>query len=101
MTTTVKAQNQELVQAERKKYMNHELTHQEYYMWLAGFIGATKAHLPVSQERVDASTDEHLNDIPLKLWDNQDYLIRRMASNKGLAWSLCDTVCVLKSLARS
>jgi len=92
-------ENQKLVNEQRAKYMNHELSHHDYYIWLAKFIGANKSMLPVSQSRINQSTDEYLNDIPLKLWDNQDYLIRRLAYNKGLAWSESDTVCVLKTIA--
>jgi hypothetical protein len=92
--------NQTKYNEQRKLYMDGKITHKEFYLWLASFIGATKAQLPVSQERIDRSKDEHLNDIPLKLWDNQDYIIRPMAYAKGIAWSLSDTVCTLKTLAR-
>lgn len=85
---------------QRSRYLNGELTHKEYYTWLADFIGATKAMLPVSQERINRSTDPHLNDIPLSQWDSQDRIIRPLAYHKGLAWSLSDTVCVLKTLAK-
>jgi len=98
---TVKEGNAQEAKEQRRRYMGHEITHHEYYIWLAEFIGATKAQLPVSQERIDESTDPHLNDIPLHLWDYRDYIIRPMAYQKGLSWSLSDTVCVLKALARS
>jgi hypothetical protein len=97
----IKMKNQELFNEKRKLYMDGKITHTEFYLWLASFIGVTKAHLPVSQETINKSTDVHLNDIPLKLWDNQDYIVRRLAYAKGLAWSLSDTVCTLKAIAKS
>ena len=94
-------ENQKIFDEKRKLYMDGKLTHKEFYLWLALFIGVSKAHLPVSQERINNSADEHLNDIPLKLWDNQDYIVRHLAYAKGLAWSLSDTVCTLKAIAKS
>lgn len=92
--------NQQAYNEQRNRYMNHEITHEDFYLWLANFIGANEKMLPVSKDRIANSKDEHLNDIPLHLWDNQDYIIRRLAYNKGLAWSLCDTVCTLKAIAQ-
>jgi hypothetical protein len=46
------------------------------------------------------STDEHLNDIPLMLWDRRDPIVRLLAVQRGMrSWSLSDTVCVLKAFA--
>ena len=84
---------------QRTRYLNHEITHEQHFTWLGEFIGANKKHLPVSQDTINESTDPHLNDIPLKLWDNQDPVIRHLANVKGLPWSLSDTVCVLKTIA--
>jgi len=96
----VNQMNQETVMEKRSLYMAtpQQMSHQEYYLWLGEFIGATERHLP----RVDvkASTDDSFNDIPLMLWDRRDPIIRLLASAKGLAWSLSDTVCVLKAIAR-
>lgn len=93
-------ENQKIHDDKRKEYMDGKITHEQFYTWLASFIGVTKAQLPVSQERINNSKDKYLNDIPLKLWDNQDFIVRRMAYNKGLVWSLSDTVCVLKTIAK-
>lgn len=83
---------------ERARYMDREITHAEYYEWLADAIGVTTANLPVSLDRIRASTDEYLNDIPLHRWDAMDFTVRHYA--RGLAWSLSDTVCMLKAVAR-
>ncbi len=92
--------NQQKYDNQRKRYMNQKITHEEFYLWLAKFIGITEQDLPVNRERIMRSQDPHLNDIPLKLWDDKDPLIRRRAYDKGIAWSLCDTVCALKALAK-
>ena len=91
--------NQNKHNEQRKLYMDGKITFNKYYTWLADFIGANERMLPVDKERISKSTDPHLNDIPLILWDNQDYVIRRLAYSKGLVWSLSDTVCVLKTIA--
>ena len=93
--------NKEVYSTERQKYLNGEISHDIFYTWLAGFIGATYADVPVSRERIRNSADPHLNDIPLHLWDSRHYNIRAKAYSKGLAWSMSDTVCVLKALAHS
>lgn len=92
---------QEQHDAKRKQYMANEITHAEFYLWLADAIGIAVGNLPVSLDRIRASHDEHLNDILLHLWDKCDPIVRRKAVRAGMqAWSLSDTVCVLKSYAR-
>lgn len=85
----------------RKQYMDGSLTHMEYYTRIAEIIGASKRQVPVSQERIDASTDEHLNDIPLAVWDAMHPIIRSMAIRAGMIyWSKSETVSVLKTVAK-
>jgi len=87
--------------ASRKQYLNNERSHDEHYLWLADAIGITIADLPVNLERINKSTDEHLNDIALRLWDDRHGTVRHKATQAGMrAWSLSDTVCVLKAYAR-
>lgn len=94
-------QARDQAKAQRKRYMDGELSHQEYYIWMAEFIGAGRWLVPFTQEQIDNSTDYHLNDLPMPIWDAGDINVRRLAYAKGLAWSQCETVCVLKALARS
>lgn len=93
---------QEQHDEKRKQYvMQNKLTHAEFYGWLGREIGITVSDLPVTIERIRQSTDEHLNDIPLRQWDSRDPIVRSKAVRAGMrSWSLSDTVCVLKQFAR-
>jgi len=92
--------NYSQVNEQRALYMAHTLSHDEFYLWLAEFIGATRADVPFSDETLKGSQDEHFNDIPLHLWDLQDGNLRSKAYRKGIPWSMCETVCTLKALAK-
>lgn len=91
----------------RDKYVrSRELTHSEYWLWVAEQIGTEqlKRFIPFEGERVRKAltTDPHMNNLPLAQWDAQDYGVRRLAGEAGFpSWSLSDTVCTLKELARS
>ena len=85
----------------RQAYMANIITHEEFYTWLAESIGVTVFDIPVSLDRIRASTDPHLNNIPLHMWDRKDSVVRQKAVKAGMrSWSLSDTVCVLKNYAR-
>lgn len=101
METQTKESARQEQQERREQYMNHEITHEQYYTWLGEFIGAGESLLPVSKDRIAKSTDEYLNDIPIKLWDSRHFTVRGRAWAKGLSWSEADTVCVLKTIARN
>ena len=97
----VNKENNDIQRAQRERYMNHEISHNEYYLWLADFIGVTADLIPFQIEQIKASQDSSLNDLPLSKWDMQDLAVRRLAGKKGLSgWSLSDTVCTLKTFAR-
>ncbi len=85
---------QDQVTQTRKAYMAGFLTHHEYYSWLAYEVGFTQSRLAYMAARIKQSTDEHFNDIPLRQWDALHF------HPPGLAWSLSDSVCVAKSVAR-
>jgi hypothetical protein len=53
------------------------------------------------------AADRHLNTIPLRLWDAQHSLVQmrlhshmRWRGVRRLGWALCETVCVLKHVAK-
>jgi hypothetical protein len=81
--------------------MDNELTHDQFYLWLADRIGISEQMLPVPTDRIARSTDPHLNDIPLNLWDRKDRIVRPVAYAAGMrTWSVFDTLCTLKAVAR-
>jgi hypothetical protein len=89
----------------RRRYMTDEITHQQHYQWLAERIGLTPAIVAnwIGAERILASTDPHLNDIPLHRWDNYHQTVLGFAKSRAggrFIWSLSDSVCCLKALAR-
>lgn len=92
--------NREVQQYMRKLYMEHKISHDDYYLWLADTIRADYSMIPVSDSALLDSTDEYMNDIELHIWDSHDPLVRSLAYSRKLPWSLSDTVCVLKALAR-
>ena len=94
----------------RKQYMNKEFTFREYYgQFVTPAIVASVASY-IGKDKLLASKDLHLNDIPMRLWDNAPWfgMSRAVAeANKSthadksiLAVSNCDKVCVLKEAAR-
>lgn len=94
---------QERHDAARNEYIERRMTHDEFYGWLADqidvktIIGMGRITIPM----LLASTDYHLNDIPLALWDGLDQTIRPQAHRAGMkSWSMGDTVCVAKTVAR-
>lgn len=92
----------------RKQYLNHEVTHQEYYAQFA--TPATRRlvanFLPTNAAELLAQ-DEHLNNIPLYKWDQLAKRVNlRHVQNcyKETGYtggvSLSDLVCILKATAR-
>ena len=93
----------------RKQYMDREFTFREYYGQFSSehVVAAVASYIGV--ERLLASTDEHLNDIPLRIWDNAPWfgMQRQVAeanksthvSTDGLFTSLSDKGCCLKVAA--
>lgn len=99
---TTKETLQQVYTEKRKLYVHEgKISHDDFYSWLANEIGIAERHLPFTVERLVKSEDRAFNDTPLKQWDNCDYEVRGRAARAGMkAWSLNDTVCVLKCVAR-
>lgn len=84
------------IDAKRKEYMQNptEKAHNEYYTWLAESIHLTVNSLPKGWQ------DEKL---PLKHWDACHPHVVRFAHyyiRGTFRWSLSDSVCCLKAIAR-
>ena len=80
--------------------------HREYYAQFVGplILGAVSARIGV--ERIMQTSDPHINEIPLYLWDRLHPFIRvhcierTVALGNSRTWSLSDSVCVAKEAAR-
>lgn len=57
---------------------------------------------PVPSEMVKLiEADKHLNNVPLYRWDAQHNRVWGLLKGTGIkSWALCDTVCVLKHIAK-
>ena len=101
-TTEIKDSRREQVAQKRQEYMDHKITHQEYYEWFGKEIGFKPSMLRIPLDEVRNSQDPHLNDIPLTLWDNHNDQVRHLIGfyAGGISWSLGDTVCLTKVMAR-
>jgi len=101
----------------RTRYLDNadtEVDHRAYWAAVVENIGEEQLRrlLPVSKTpaewRALIERDGHLNNVPLKRWDAMHELVRRsitfddahVAITGWKAWSLSDTVCVLKECAR-
>ncbi len=85
----------------RKQYMNGEISHHEYY---AQFVNDTiKQNVldHVALDRLMKSTDEHLNDIPLRVWDSIPMFdVSEKLKEAGDYLTLAGSVCIAKEAAR-
>jgi len=82
------------------------MEHYAEYDRLAKLLGinALRSVIPATREQIEkalAEGDEHLNSIPLPLWDVCHSYVFHLCGGTGLtSWSLCETVCVLKHVAQ-
>jgi hypothetical protein len=53
----------------REQYMNHECSHREYHAQFVNESVKNRVVYAIGMDKLLASTDKHLNDIPLKMWD--------------------------------
>ncbi len=108
----------------RDDYMNGDISYQDYYMAIARAIDlptlqACVRHMASADQLCGAlATDPDLNSIPLVKWDRQDPAVRALVAHDAtpvmavswsrrstlapgtFCWSLSDTVCTLKAVAR-
>ena len=72
----INKENDRIQQTKRQQYLKGTLSHADYYLWLAKFIGVTSNDVPANKQELQTSKDEHFNDIPLARWDRQDMTVR-------------------------
>lgn len=87
----------------REQRINGKVSHSEYY---EQFVTKQVLELVLSRigkERIENSIDEHLNDIPLKLWDRLHpsimVLTYQLRLEAGEGNSLATGVCIAKAAA--
>ena len=95
-----KDENQKIVDKKRQLYLNEELTHKNYYLWLSEFLEIPGSMIPFRRDELLLSTDPHMNDLSLSKWNAQHNGVSRIAYSKIRVWSLSETVCVLKAMAK-
>lgn len=87
----------------REQYMNHECDHDTYY---GQFVTSAIVELvadSIGVDRIRASEDPHMNDIPLRDWDAlcvEQYISKARLKNAGEGWSQSAAVCIAKAAAR-
>ena len=82
-----------------------QATHSEIFGKVVDAIGPDKLLqlVPAKPKELAAlyAEDCHLNNVPLKLWDRQQYAVADLLRGIGISSiSLSDTVCTLKMAAR-
>ena len=93
----------------RKQYLNKEFSFREYYGQFSTPDTVARVANYIGVEKLLASTDEHLNDIPMHIWDSAPWfgMQRSIAeanvschpSDDRLFTSLSDKVCAVKCAA--
>lgn len=97
----------------RKQYLNKEFSFKEYYGQFSSPNVVEAIANAIGKEKLLASTDEHLNDIPMRLWDslpwygmrhdvaiaNQSCYSQEARDKNVLAVSSSDHTCAVKCAA--
>ena len=85
----------------RKDYLDNKCTHKEYYSQFINGRNIEQVLIGIGKKRILNSKDEHLNNIPLKEWDN---LTARNVSKRmeecGDYLTPAGKVCIMKACAR-
>ena len=87
----------------RQQYLNGECSHREYYSQFVGESIIKLVENGIGIKTILASTDPHLNDIPLKKWDvlaeHFKYMHLKL-KEAGDYLTLAGSVCILKEAAK-
>jgi hypothetical protein len=94
----------------RDDYVSGRNTHDEYYSQFIGDLAVSYVVNTIGKKLIESSTDEHMNNIPLSMWDRlqMHLLINRdfwrsanLHDNKStFPWSASDNVCLAKAAAQ-
>ncbi len=86
----------------RKQYMDHDCSHRDYYGQFVTDAVKARVLRVVGRERLAESTDEHLNDIPLRVWDALGAVgtTAQWDATEGDWPSMAGRVCIYKEAAK-
>lgn len=87
----------------RTQYMSGECTHHEYYIQFATPALRQEVARHIGVERIKASTDPYMNDIPLADWDSTpvvSYYHATRMKQAGDYLTKAGAVCIAKAIAR-
>lgn len=88
---------------------NSKELHHSYYLQFATSKTYKVVKSYIGEKDIKLSTDPHFNDIPLHRWDRLHELMIETSNRKAkkesdgtdkFCWSLSDSVCVAKTIAR-
>jgi len=85
----------------REQYLDGKCTHREYYAQFVSERTKSSVLSAIGLDSLLASTDKHLNDIPLKTWDRiYPGVSRDLWQSVGDYATLAGLVCINKEAAR-
>jgi hypothetical protein len=89
----------------RHQYLTGEASHFQYYAQFASEYVKQVVEMVIGQDRISKSRDEHLNDIPLEIWDRIGRIIltsKLDAKMRSLGDypTLAGLVCIAKNAAK-
>jgi hypothetical protein len=84
----------------RKMYLQGECTHREYYSQFVTDAIIRIVRNSIGMDAINNSKDEHMNDIPLQLWDRLTHVIHCNFDAAGDFRTNSGCVCVLKEAAK-
>ena len=86
----------------RKQYLDGKCTHSEYYAQFVDSSVIARVTSRISKKAIMASTDPHMNDIPLKEWDSipVSSTVADKLKECGDFLTLAGCVCINKAAAR-
>ena len=90
---------------QREQYMNNEISHHDFYLSIAKAAGIKhNADFVLECKKALDRGDEHLNTIPLAVWDRKGVFVKLALSvalkKHGDGWCLSNNTCAQKEMAR-
>jgi hypothetical protein len=91
-------------QDKREAYLSNEISHEDFYLWVAGVIGwgweTARMGLSIEWWAKKYQEDEWLNNVSLDSFDSYYRLYVAAAGRKGISNSKSDNVCTMKAIIK-